>query len=151
MIQTVKEQNPYTGGQMMNKNIGDFRNKGFELDATYAISDKWSATANYSFLYTTDNVLYAPKNKLFASVSFTPGNWQFSLESNTVWSMRTGGPEKENYSLLNGRVAYKWRFTDKHRLTAFCKVDNITATRYETIYGFPMPRTIAMAGLNIEF
>jgi len=151
MIQTVKEKNPYTGGQMMNKNIGDFRNKGFEIDATYAISDRWNATANYSFLHSTENVLYAPKNKLFASVSFTPGNWQFSLESSTVWSMRTGGPKKESYSLLNGRVAYKWRFTDKYRLTAFCKVDNITATRYETIYGFPMPRAIAMAGLNIEF
>ncbi len=151
MIQTVKEKNPYTGGQMMNKNIGDFRNKGFEIDAAYHINDQWSVNANYGYIWSSDNVLYTPKNKLFGEVSYHPGNWQFSLESSSVWSMRTGGPETESYSLLNGRVAYKWNFSGRYSATFFCKVDNITATKYETIYGFPMPRATAMAGIDLKF
>lgn len=151
MIQTVTEKNPYTGGQKMNKNIGAFRNKGFEIDGTYAITDEWSATLNYSYLWTTDNVLYAPKNKLFGEVSYHPGRWQFSLESSTVWSLRTGGPEKEDYSLLNGRIGYSLPLASRVSATIFCKVDNITATKYETVYGFPMPRTTAMAGFDIKF
>lgn len=65
--------------------------------------------------------------------------------------MRTGGPETESYSLLNGRVAYKWNFSGRYSATFFCKVDNITATKYETIYGFPMPRATAMAGIDLKF
>lgn len=151
MIQTVREKNPVTDGPMTNKNIGSFRNKGFELDGTYAINPQWSVTANYSYLWTTDNVLYAPKNRLFGQVAYHPGNWQFSLESNNVWGLRDGGENKENYSLLNGRVAYDWRVAPKCGITIFCKVDNITATRYETIDGFPMPKATAMAGFTVKF
>ncbi len=151
MIQTVAEKNPVTGGPMTNKNIGSFRNKGFEIDATYAINRQWSVTANYSYLWTTDNVLYAPKNRLFGEVSYHPGHWQFSLESNSVWGLRNGGADKENYSLLNGRIAYAWHVAPKCILTPFAKVDNITARRYETIDGFPMPRATVMAGVSVKF
>lgn len=151
MIQTVKEKNPVTGGQMTNKNIGDFRNKGFELDATYTINHQWSATANYSYLHSTENVLYAPKNKIFGEVMYHPGKWEFAIESINVWSMRTGGEDKENYSLLNGRIGYNLTVAKNVKMNIFCKVDNITATKYETIYGFPMPRTTAMAGINLRF
>ncbi len=151
MIQSVPEKNPITGMPVTNKNIGDFRNKGFELYATYAINAQWSVTTNYSYLWTTDNVLYAPKNRLFGQVSYQPGRWQFSLESNNVWGLRNGGADKENYSLLNGRVAYDWRVAPKCGLTLFCKVDNITATSYECVNGFPMPRATVMAGFNLKF
>lgn len=151
MIQTVKEKNPVTGGQMTNKNIGDFKNKGFELDATYAINSQWSATANYSYLHSTENVLYAPKNKIFGEIMYHPGKWEFAVESINVWRLRTGGKEKENYSLLNGRIGYNLTVAKDLRMNIFCKVDNITATKYETVYGFPMPRTTAMAGFNIRF
>lgn len=151
MIQTVREKNPITGGQMTNKNTGDFRNKGFEIDASYMISDRWTASANYSYLWTTDNVLYAPKNKIYAQVMYHPGKWQFSLESNTVWGLRTGAPEKENYSLLNGRIGYNLDVVEACPVNIFCKVDNITATKYETIDGFPMPRATVMAGFEVKF
>lgn len=136
---------------MTNKNIGDFKNKGFELDATYAINSQWSATANYSYLHSTENVLYAPKNKIFGEIMYHPGKWEFAVESINVWRLRTGGKEKENYSLLNGRIGYNLTVAKDLRMNIFCKVDNITATKYETVYGFPMPRTTAMAGFNIRF
>lgn len=151
MIQTVREQNPATGGPMTNKNIGNFRNKGFEVEATYSITHDLSVTSNYSYLWSTENVLYAPKNKLVAQISWHPGNWQFALDSNTVWGLRTGGPEKENYSLLNGRIGYDLNFHKAPKVNIFAKVNNITAAKYETIYGFPMPRATVMAGLDIRF
>ena len=151
MIQTVKEKNPYTCGQMLNKNIGDFRNKGFEIEANYSITPDLTLSANYSYLHTTDNVLYAPKNKLVVQLSYRPGNWQFALDSNSVWHLRTGGPDAESYSLLDGLVGYNFQLQKGCRLNVFTKVDNITATRYETIYGFPMPRATAMAGFNLTF
>ncbi|WP_363323324.1 TonB-dependent receptor [uncultured Duncaniella sp.] len=151
MIQTVKEKNPYTGGQMLNKNIGDFRNKGFEIETAYSITPDLTLSANYSYLHTTDNVLYAPKNKLVVQLSYRPGNWQFALDSNSVWHLRTGGPDPESYSLLDGLVGYNFQLQKGCRLNVFTKVDNITATRYETIYGFPMPRATAMAGFSLTF
>ena len=60
-------------GRPRNVNTGTFINKGFEVDAAYQISDEWSASANYSYLHTTnDNLLGAPKNKLNAEVCYTP-------------------------------------------------------------------------------
>ncbi len=152
MIQTVREKNPVTGGQMRNINTGDFRNKGFEIDAVYTINRHWSATANYSYMYSTENVLYAPKNKLYAEVAYNVGSWQFSLESSSVWGLRTGAPKKQNYSLLNGRIGFDLiRVENVCTVNLFCKVDNITATRYETIYGFPMPRATVLSGLSVRF
>lgn len=151
MIQTVREQNPITGAPMTNKNIGDFRNKGFEIDATYVITPQLSLCANYSYLWTTENVLYAPKNKVFAELIYHPGKWRFALSSENVWRLRTGGPEKENYSLLNARIGYTLDAIKNCPINLFCKVDNITATKYETIYGFPMPKAVAYAGLEIKF
>lgn len=151
MIQVVSEHNPITNKQVISKNIGDFRNKGFEIDINYAINREWSVTANYSYLWTTENVLYAPKNRIFAEVAYHPGKWQFALQSNTVWDLRTGGPENENYSLLNGRIGYRLDAVPGYPFNLFCKVDNITATKYETIYGFPMPRATVMAGFEVKF
>ena len=151
MIQTVKETNPITGGQMTNKNIGSFTNKGVEAEVSYHINHQWSLMVNYSFLHSTDNVLYAPKHRLYAEVSFHPGNFRISLASNSVWGLRTGGPDLENYSLLNGRVGYTLSLIKRCPIDIFCKVDNITACRYEIMQGFPMPRCTAMAGLEIRF
>ena len=96
-------------------------------------------------------MLYAPKHRLYDEVSFHPGTFRISLASNSVWGLRTGGPDLENYSLLNGRVGYTLSLIKRCPIDIFCKVDNITACRYEIMQGFPMPRCTAMAGLEIRF
>lgn len=143
LIQTVR-----TDGAPKNVNTGKFVNKGFELDAAYNLNSDWAFTANYAYLHTDSHILAAPKNKLFAEASYTPGNWQFSLDVLSVWGVYTE-ETKESYALLNARVAYTFHF--KTPLTLFAKGENLTATEYQINYGFPMPRATVMAGAEWKF
>lgn len=143
MIQTVM-----VDGTPRNVNSGRFINKGFEIDATYDIDSDWSVTANYAYLHTTTRIVGAPKNKIFGEVAYTPGRWQFSLDVMSIFGLNTE-ETKENYTLLNARAAYTFNLSKP--LTIFVKGENLTATRYQINYGFPMPRATVMAGLEWRF
>lgn len=143
MIQTIM-----VDGSNRNENTGKFINKGFELDASFSIDSKWSLTANYAYLHTDAHIVGAPKNKLFGEVAFTPGRWQFTLDAMSVWGLLTE-ESKENYALLNARASYS--FDLKTPVTVFVKGENLTATKYQINYGFPMPRATVMAGAEWRF
>ncbi len=153
LIQTVRE-----GGRPLNVNTGKFINKGFELDVTYTPDAEWSFTANYAYLHTDKLIVAAPKNKVFAEASFTPGRWQFSVDVQGIWSLKTSAVTtdgrtfdgtSENYALLNARAAYS--FDMRRPLTIFAKGENLTAARYQIYNGFPMPRATFSAGLEWSF
>lgn len=143
MIQTVM-----IDGSAHNVNTGRFINKGIEADATFAVTPQLSLTANYAYLHTDTRIVGAPKNKLFAEASYRPGHWEFALNVMSVWSLLTE-QSKENFALLNARAAYTFRLPTP--LTLFVKGDNLTATRYQINYGFPMPRATVMAGAEWRF
>ncbi len=146
IIQTAR-----VDGRPLNVNSGAFKNKGFEIDAAYYIDSDWSVSANYSYLH-TDNaeLLGAPKNKLNAEVSYTPGNLDLTLESNTIWSLYTGNPDKKsNYSLLNLQASYT--FDAKCKVKPYIKLDNILNRHYEILYGCPMPGMTLMGGVELRF
>ena len=143
LIQTVM-----IDGSAKNMNTGKFINKGFEIDATYNLDDDWSFTVNYAYLHTNTHILAAPKNKLFAELGYTPGNWQFSVDMMSVWDVYTE-QTTESYALLNARAAYTFPF--RKPLTLFVKGENLTATKYQINYGFPMPRATVMAGAEWRF
>ena len=146
MIQTVR-----VDGRPKNINTGKFHNKGFEIEAGYSILDNLYASASWSYLHTDSNNLYSPKNKLNAEVTYSPGNFSFTLEEMSIWSMQIGNPEgvTESYSLLNLRAAYT--LGTKVPVTLSVKVDNITNKHYQIIYGCPMPGTTLMGGVEIKF
>lgn len=146
MIQTQMVE-----GRPMNMNTGSFINKGFELDITWRFHPLWQLYGGYSYLHTNNgNVLYAPKHKLDLSLSYSPGNFEFNLESNNIMGLNNGNPfETVNYSLLNLRGAYNWQ--TKVPLTTFIKIDNLFNDKYEVVYGFPMPGITVMAGLEVKF
>ncbi|MDE5960478.1 MAG: TonB-dependent receptor, partial [Duncaniella sp.] len=127
MIQSVM-----VDGVAKNMNTGKFINKGFELDASFAINSEWNVTANYAYLHTSTDILAAPEHKVFGEVAYSPGNWQFTLDAMGVWGLKT---EKttEHYTLLNARVAYT--FTFNKPLTLFVKGENLTAADYQINYG----------------
>ncbi len=136
-------------GRPINLNAGSFINKGFELDFSYLVIRNIILMANYSYLHTNGNILYAPKNKLYAQVNYSPRQWALTLESSSIWGLKTGGPEKSNYSLLNFRGAYT---IEGHApVTLMLKVDNLTNKHYEIVYGCPMPGTTLMGGVEIKF
>lgn len=147
MIQTVM-----VSGRPHNMNTGSFINKGIEFDAAYAIDSRWRADMNYSYLHTSKPILAAPRHKLNGELSYSPGNFSFSLESQSVWGLYTttgGSATKENYSLLNFRGAYTIK--QDFPATLFVKVDNITDKRYEINAGFPMPGITVMGGIDVRF
>lgn len=143
LIQTVRSE-----GRPLNINTGKFINKGFEVDFNYRLSQIWSFTANYACLHTDTRIVGAPKNKLFGEISFTPGQWQFSLDAMGVWSLNNE-ETKQSYGLVNARAAYTVAL--RTPLTLFVNGENLTAARYQINYGFPMPKATFMAGLELRF
>lgn len=146
MIQTA-----VIDGRPRNVNTGGFINKGFELEGAYRILRNLMLNANYSYLHTNSVTLYAPKNKLSAELIYTPGQFSFTLDETSIWSLYNGAPNdgKENYTLLNIRAAYTLRA--KTPVTFSVKVDNITNKHYQIIYGCPMPGTTIMGGVEFKF
>lgn len=146
MIQTVM-----VDGRPKNVNTGGFINKGFELEASYRILPNLLASANYSYLHTNAMTLYAPKNKLSTELTYSPGDFSFTLDETSIWSMYNGGPDnmRESYTLLNLRAAYTLQA--KVPVTLSVKVDNLTNKHYEIIYGCPMPGTTIMGGVEFKF
>ena len=138
-------------GRPLNMNTGKFKNKGFELDATWHFLQRWQLYAGYAYLHTDNkSVLYAPKNKLDLSLSFNPGNFELELENNNIWSLQNGNPEGSvSYSLVNFRGAYT--YPSKVPVTLFVKLDNIFNKKYEVMYGCPMPGITVFGGVELKF
>ncbi|MDE7160389.1 MAG: TonB-dependent receptor [Muribaculaceae bacterium] len=143
MIQTVR-----VDGRPRNVNTGRFHNKGFEIEAGYSILPDLDASASWAYLHTDGDNLYSPKNRLNAEVNYTPGDFSFTLEESSVWSMYNGG-YSESYTLLNLRAAYT--LGAKVPVTLSIKIDNITGKHYQIIYGCPMPGTTLMGGVEFKF
>lgn len=146
IIQTVR-----VDGRPHNVNTGKFHNKGFEIEAAYRILASLQASASWSYLHTDSNNLYSPKNKLNGELTYSPGNFSFTLEDLSIWGLKNGKPDgsSENYSLLNLRAAYTMQTATP--LTLSVKIDNITNRHYQIVYGCPMPGTTIMGGIEIKF
>ncbi len=138
-------------GRKKNINSGSFINKGFEVEAAWAILRNLSASASWAYLHSNSYTLYSPKNMLNAAVVYSPDRFSFALEEMSVWSMKNGNPNGKgvNFSLLNFRGAYT--LGSKVPVTLSVKVDNLTNTHYEIMYGCPMPGTTIMGGVELKF
>jgi iron complex outermembrane receptor protein len=143
-------QTQSVNGRPLNINVGRFINKGFEIDCSYIINRQWNVVANYSYLHTDTAVLYAPKNKLFAQVNFTPGQWAFTAEAISISGLLSDSTHISNYAMANAKVAYT--LTAKNSpVTLFAKLDNINNKHYEVVYGCPMPGFTMMGGVDFKF
>lgn len=139
-------------GRMKNMNTGSFINKGFEIDLAYHVNSLWGVSANYSYLHTNSrNLLGAPKNKLNGELTYSPGAFEFTLESNTIWGLQTGNPtgKTQSYELLNLRAAYTYHTVVEVR--PYVKLDNILNKHYEILYGCPMPGFTILGGIEVKF
>ena len=147
MIETTR-----IDGRPKNVNTGSFTNKGIEMDARYQILPNLSLDMNYSYLHLSKPLLAAPAHKLFAGAMFTPGRFTLNVNVQSIFDLyiNTVDKVKENYTVLNAKVAYRFGTRDKG-LNLFVKGENLTATRYSINEGFPMPKAIFMGGIDVTF
>jgi iron complex outermembrane receptor protein len=136
-------------GRMQNRNVGKFSNKGIEFGLNYQILNNLSLNANYSFLDMEKPVTGAPKNKFYAGMTYRPGKFTLSAGAQVIDKLYlvTGNtPQTSDYKLVDARIAYrplKW-------MDVFVKGDNLLGKKYETMAGYPMPKTTFMGGISLN-
>lgn len=137
-------------GKPKNVNTGEMNNAGCEFEVNFEIIKGLFLNTNYSYLYMKNPQPAAPEHKL--NVTLTYHHERFHIGTNVQYInglyLTTGSnPDKESYVLWNAHIAYRiWR-----GLWVNIKADNLLAWQYETIAGFPMPRTTIMGGVKWGF
>ena len=137
-------------GKPLNVNINEAENFGTELKLCYAIGNGLNIDANYSYLHMSTPVIGAPEHKFYAGANYSNGKLNASAGLMYVGNLytQTGGDEQtESYPLLHLTCSY--RLTG--HISIFAKGDNLLAAKYETLYGYPMPRATFMGGLTFAF
>ena len=137
-------------GRSQWMNTGKLENSGVELELRYRVSSNWNLNANYSYLHTSKPVTGAPRNKFFLGVDYQKKRL----------SVNTGVQYVEGLTLTTssdatGECFALWNLTASYKICQLAKVyvrgENLLAQRYETIKGFPMPRTTVMGGIHFDF
>jgi iron complex outermembrane receptor protein len=137
-------------GRPQNQNVGEFANKGIELGLNYRILHNLNVNSNYSYLHMDTPITGAPKNKLYAGITYSPGKFTLSTGAQVIdrLYLSTGDDaQTSNFTLVDARVDYsalKW-------LNVFVKGDNLLSQKYETMSGFPMPGATFMGGISLNF
>lgn len=147
MISTAP--NP-SGAGMLNQNVCDFHNYGFEVEGDYTFGRWWTINANYSYLHMKKPVTGAPEGKLYLGATYRHGSWNANVNIENISGLyiTTGDdPEKENYTTLNCSLGYNV----SQNVRLFVRANNIFAERYETYAGFPMPKATFMGGVKVDF
>ncbi len=143
MIQVVVPMTPAV-------NIGEFRNKGIELEAAWQANKHWRFSTNHSYLHTDKPIVGASDYKgyigadcLYGKFSATAGLQQLAgLCTNSVPHAR-----KEHASLLHITCAYRFCTV----LKVWAKGENLLAQKYEINEGYPMPKATFMGGVTLDF
>lgn len=136
-------------GVNQNRNIGEFTNKGVEVSLNYYILDNLALNSNYSYLHMNTQIVGAPRHKFYAGATYRPGIFTLSAGVQTIDKLilvTKGGVQTDSYTLVDARAAYKaTKWAD-----VFLMGENLTARRYETMRGYPMPKATVMAGVSIN-
>lgn len=136
---------------MKNQNTGKFINKGIEVSAQSHPLDNLRLYATYSYMHTSlHNLTGAPKNQYYFGV-----DWSLFKRKLEVGADVKGigglfvseGMENQDYALLNMKITYNiCRY-----VSIFCRLENITDTKYVINRGYEMPGFTAMGGFRVNF
>lgn len=143
-------QNLLVNGRPLNVNTGELENSGVEAEWSWKINSHWSLNNNYSYLHMTRPVEYTPEFKGFLGADYTAGRWTAGAGLQYVaglYTRVTPEEKQENFWLLNATVGYR----AAKGLHLWVKGENLLAQKYETRYGYPMPRATFMGGVNVSF
>ncbi|MGQ1888830.1 TonB-dependent receptor domain-containing protein [Thermophagus sp. OGC60D27] len=144
MIQTI-----FSDGRPLNVNSGEIKNQGIEATFSYAINQKWSTNANYSWLNMEHPVVASPRHKVFAEVILSQKKYRISNGIQYINGLYTSvePDQQENFILWNVKADYRLN----PLISFFVNGENLLAQEYEINEGYPMPKATFMTGININF
>ena len=137
---------------LKNDNVGEFSNKGFELELRWNVMKNLDIKGNYSYLNMEKTVINAPKQQAYIATNYRLNKWTLSANYQYIHDLYltlgdvTTQPIIEKYGLLNARISYrplKW-------LDVFMKGENLTGKQYQTLNGYPMPGITIFGGVNFR-
>lgn len=142
IIQTV-------GGR--NLNTGEFTHRGVEGEFTWRVNRHWQLSTHHAYLNMKQPLVAAPAYNGNLTAIMRYGHFTAAATLQQVCglytSVATNPPLKEDFRLLNVTLGYQVL----RPLQLWVKGENLLGERYEINAGFPMSRTVFMAGVNVDF
>lgn len=116
-------------GLLSRSKYGTFTNKGIEFETRYQICENLSMNLNYSYLHMSKPIPGAPGQKFYVGAVYKPGRFTLNVNVQSIFDLYTneGCTEKEDFTTLNAKAAYRFGTRDKG-LNLFVKGENLTAT-----------------------
>lgn len=144
--------NPNTPPPVINMNSGSFYHTGFEVDARYRITDNLSMYLGYSFVDMETPKVGAPGNQFMLGGQYQLGKFEVISSLQTVGDLYTkvlpaNEMVNESFTNLTGKISYR----PAHQITLFVSGENLLNQDYQLQYGYPMPGTTMLTGMNIYF
>ncbi|HKK62035.1 MAG TPA: TonB-dependent receptor, partial [Bacteroidales bacterium] len=135
-------------------NGGSFINWGLEFEGNYYLTDNIEIDASYSYLNTSQKILFAPEHQFYAGVRYAFEKLSFVLNAKSVNGLYTkidnetvSNSVMESYTLLNSRISYNIL----EMMQLYFSGKNLLNIDYQTVYGYTMPGIHAMIGMNVSF
>jgi outer membrane receptor protein involved in Fe transport len=133
-----------------NRNSGDFRNRGIELESRFALSPNVQLTGNYSLLDMDEPIVSSPEHQAFVECAYSEEFFTLSGSLTHIGTLYTSVSDEEavseTYTLLNARLALRPLRT----VELFVAGENLTDEPYEINKGYPMPGATVMAGVHLH-
>ena len=143
MIQVVVPMTPA-------QNVGEFINKGVEVEAAWKVNDHWRLSTNHSYLYTSKAIVGAPDYKGYIGADCVYGKVTAAAGFQQLAGLcisTAANAEQEHASLLHMTLGYRVC----PQLKIWAKGENLLAQQYEINEGYPMPKATFMGGVSLEF
>ena len=143
MIQVVVPMTPA-------QNVGEFINKGVEVEAAWKVNDHWRLSTNHSYLYTSKAIVGAPDYKGYIGADCVYGKFTAAAGFQQLAGLcisTAANAEQEHASLLHMTLGYRVC----PQLKIWAKGENLLAQQYEINEGYPMPKATFMGGVSLEF
>jgi iron complex outermembrane receptor protein len=134
------------------RNSGQFNNKGIEFSINYEPLEDLRLHANYTYLNMKSPLPASPGHNLFLSGRYRYGKWNFLLKLQNIFHLYGAvvgeiAVVEKRYHVLGARIAYRaGKFME-----IFVTGHNLLNQDYQINYGYPMPGTAFMGGLNLKF
>ena len=139
----------------MRQNVGSFDNQGIEFSAQYAVCKNLYLHANYSYLDLSKVVIETPRQQANISANYSYKIWNLNVSAQYIeklYVLNTTNPfagvieSTPDYFLLNARLSVR----PMKQLELFLVESNLTNTKYQINYGYPMPGINFNAGFNVK-